>query len=319
MGTEIYWHGILDYSSRENRRIREITDIHEKFKQISELAGSQYEAKVGILETYDNKFDAELDVWHGAVENASRMGLYTASQMTHTPVDFVYLRENTTAEELVKYSVLFYPHAVILDNKQIEVLKKYVEQGGTLVFGCRAGLKNANGRIVQEELPGLAAELAGTEVAEFTLVAGEEAPIYVDWEGNQLEAAVFNDELAPYAGTKILGTYSSSYYQGVPALTEHSVGKGRVLYFGGAFTRDTAETFFRKLNVIAPYADQLELPEECELSVRVKDGVRYMFILNYSKEEKTIQLKKPVKNLYTGETMQGEKVLAGYETLVVKA
>lgn len=318
MGTEIYWHGILDYSSRENRRIREITDMHEKFKQISELAGSQYEAKVGILETYDNKFDAELDVWHGAVENASRMGLYTASQMTHTPVDFVYLREGTTAEDLEKYSVLFYPHAVILDGKQVAVLQKYVEQGGTLVFGCRAGLKNSSGRVVQEELPGLAANLAGTEVAEFTLVAGEEAPVYVDWDGDRLEAAVFNDELAPCAGTKVLGTYSNSYYQGVPALTEHTVGKGRVLYFGGAFTRNTAETFFRKLNVINPYANLLELPEECELSVRIKNGVRYLFILNYSKEAKTIQVKTPLKNLYTGEMLQGEQTLAGYETLVVK-
>ena len=44
-----------------------------------------------------------------------------------------------------------------------------------------------------------------------------------------------------------------------------------------------------------------------------------MFILNYSKEEKPIQIKKPMKNLYTGETLQGEKALAGYETLVVKA
>ena len=32
MGTEIYWHGILDYSSRENRRICEIREIHRKFE-----------------------------------------------------------------------------------------------------------------------------------------------------------------------------------------------------------------------------------------------------------------------------------------------
>ena len=319
MGTEIYWHGILDYSGRDNRRIREISDIHKKIKKISEVAGSQYEAKVGILETYDNKFDAELDVWHGAVENASKIGLYTASQMTHTPIAYVYLRENTTAEELRKYQVLFYPHAVILDDEQVTILKSYVEQGGTLVFGCRAGLKNLNGRVVQDALPGAAAKLAGVEVAEFTMVANEESPVYVDWDEDRIEAAVFNDELVPLEGTKTLGTYANSYYKGVPALTAHAVGSGRVLYFGGAFTKETAEMFFRKLKVLSPYSDQVELPKACELSVRTKGDAQYMFILNYSKEEQKIQLKKPMKNLYTGEMLQGEVQLAKYETLVVKA
>lgn len=63
MGTEIYWHGILDYSSRENRRIREVHDVYEKLQGMQELAGARYEAKVGVLKDYDNIWDAQLDVW----------------------------------------------------------------------------------------------------------------------------------------------------------------------------------------------------------------------------------------------------------------
>ncbi len=44
MGTEIYWHGILDYSGRDNRRIREVEQINRKLECIKEIAGSQYEA-----------------------------------------------------------------------------------------------------------------------------------------------------------------------------------------------------------------------------------------------------------------------------------
>lgn len=318
MGTEIYWHGILDYSSRENRRIGEIREIHRKFEAISELAGSEYEAKIGIVETYDNKFDAELDVWHGSIENTSRIGLYTASQMTHTPVDFVYLREDTTVEKLKHYQVLFYPHALILDEKQVAILEEYVSQGGVLVFGCRAGMKNENGRCVQENLPGLARKLAGAEVAEFTLVAEEEAPVYADWDGEMLESAVFNDELEADEGTKVLASYANSYYKGVPALTEHPLGKGKVLYFGGAFTEKTAETFFRKLGVMSPYENIVRLPKECEIAVRVKDGMEYFFVLNYSKEEQTIILNEKMNSLYTGDLLCGEVKLAGYETLVLR-
>ena len=107
-GTEIYWHGILDYSGRENRRLREVREVAKKFSAIRELAGSVYEAKVGILKDYDNIWDAQLDVWHGRVENASQKALFAAAQKTHTPVDFVYI-DNTEPETLKKYKLLFYP------------------------------------------------------------------------------------------------------------------------------------------------------------------------------------------------------------------
>jgi len=38
-GTEMYWHGILDYSGRENRRIAELRAIHRKLDAIQEVAG----------------------------------------------------------------------------------------------------------------------------------------------------------------------------------------------------------------------------------------------------------------------------------------
>ena len=76
MGTEIYWHGILDYSSRENRRIREVHDVYEKLQGMQELAGARYEAKVGVLKDYDNIWDAQLDVWHQRVDEASQKALF---------------------------------------------------------------------------------------------------------------------------------------------------------------------------------------------------------------------------------------------------
>ena len=163
-----------------------------------------------------------------------------------------------------------------------------------------------------------ARELAGAEVAEFTLVAEEEAPVYADWDGEMVEVAVFNDELEAKEDTKVLALYANSYYKGVPALTEHLFGKGRVLYFGGAFTEKTAEVFFRKLGVESPYEAVVELPKECEIAVRVKNGAKYFFVLNYSKENQAIRLKETMKNLYTGESLYGEVTLAGYETLVLK-
>ena len=41
-GTEIYWHGILDYDNRDNRRLRELRQTAVDVKEIQNLAGSKY-------------------------------------------------------------------------------------------------------------------------------------------------------------------------------------------------------------------------------------------------------------------------------------
>lgn len=316
-GTEIYWHGILDYSGRDNRRLNEVRNIHEKFKAVSEISGATYKAEVGVIETYSNKFDSELDAWHRMVEETSKTGIYEASQFSHTPIDYVYLQDDTTAEELFKYKVLIYPHALIVSEENAAILKKYVENGGTLLLGCRAGMKDENGICTQKNLPGLLSELCGAEVTEFSLVTpGEHA--LVSWDGEEIEAATFTDELSPIGTGKVLATYSNRYNKGIPALVENHYGKGKVLYFGGAFNRHTAEVFLKKLGVINPLSDVIDVPKECEVAIREKDDVRYIFVLNYSSDAQKVTLKREMLNLYTSEKNSGIIELGAYETIVLK-
>lgn len=319
-GTEMYWHGILDYSGRENRRLREVREISGKIGKMQELAGAKYIAKVGILKDYDNIWDAQQDKWHQRVEQASQKALFEAMELLHTPFDFVYLESHTTAESLKQYEVLFYPHASILTPERMAVLEGYVAAGGKLVMGCRTGYKDSYGRCVMEYLPGLAAELTGTDIPEYTLVAPDEVPVLVDWDGEKVEAAVFNDLLQVKDGTsgEVLAAYVTADYAGTPALIRNRYGKGEAYYFGGAFSPDAAELFLRKLGVAEPFGEILTLPEECELAVREKKGVKYLFVLNYMAEQKEICLKKPMKNLWTGETESGSRKIEKYGARVYR-
>ena len=54
VGTEIYWHGILDYSGRDNRRLAEVKEIHKKVGALAPVTGAHYRAEVGIVKDYDN-------------------------------------------------------------------------------------------------------------------------------------------------------------------------------------------------------------------------------------------------------------------------
>lgn len=319
MGTEIYWHGILDYSGRENRRLREVREIHRKFQAISEAAGSRYEARTAVLKDYDNIWDAQLDIWHGDVDRLSQQSLFLAAQKSHTPMDYVYLREDTTAEDLKKYQVIFYPHPVIVNPQRAAILEEYVEAGGCLVLGCRSGYKDMTGKCVMDRLPGLLAKMSGTDIPEYTRVNPDDEPVYIDWDGIRLEAAVFNDQLEPLtADAQVLGRYENCYYAGSPGLICNVLGAGKVYYFGAAFTEETARVFLEKLGAASPYADVLELPRECELAVREKDGRKYYFVLNYKKTPVKIQVKEALVDLYTGETVSGQVELEAFGTKVYR-
>ena len=319
MGTEIYWHGILDYSGRENRRLREVREIHRKFQAISEAAGSRYEARTAVLKDYDNIWDAQLDIWHGDVDRLSQQSLFLAAQKSHTPMDYVYLREDTTAENLKKYQVIFYPHPVIVNQQRAAILEEYVEAGGCLVLGCRSGYKDMTGKCVMDRLPGLLAKMSGTDIPEYTRVNPDDEPVYIDWDGIRLEAAVFNDQLEPLtADAQVLGRYENCYYAGTPGLICNVLGAGKVYYFGAAFMEETARVFLEKLGAASPYADVLELPWECELAVREKDGRKYYFVLNYKKTPVKIQVKEALVDLYTGETVSGQVELEAFGTKVYR-
>ena len=319
VGTEIYWHGILDYSGRENRRLREVREISGKLAKMQGISGSRYCAKVAVLKDYDNIWDARLDVWHARVEQESQKNLFAAAQLTHTPLDYVYLTERTSKEDLEKYQVLFYPHAVILTKERIELLETYVAEGGILVMGCRTGYKDGNGRCVTDYLPGLAARLTGTDIPEYSFVAPDEGTVEMEWDGERIEAAIFNDILSPACDTaQVLGTYCGSYYAGEPALIRNRFGRGETYYFGGAFGLDTARIFLKKLGVAQPFGNRITAPECCEIAVRTKGRESFLFVLNYADREAAIQLKESMEELLCGKREEGTVVLDKYGVKVYK-
>lgn len=313
-GTEIYWHGILNYDNCDNRRIKEIGKINDRVKKIENIAGADVVTDVAILRDYSNIWNKELDVWHDRVESSKEV--YFGGQISHTPMDYLFLLENTTAQELLKYKVLFYTNPVILSKEKTDLLEEYVKEGGTLVVGCRAGMKDENGICPMIKMPGLLANLTGTSVDDFTLVAKWENPTAI-WNGEEMEMPIFNDILtAEKDDVKVLATYKNAYYEDEIAMTERPFGKGKVIHFGASFTRDTAKKILEYLNISNPLKDIIEVPVTCEVVPREKDGEKFIFVLNYMPTSCEITLKETVIDMDSGEEVTGKVELSKYETKV---
>lgn len=311
-GTEIYWHGLLNYDNRDTRRLREVAGFAADLKKLQPLCGAQMDAGFAIVRDYDNVWDAEIDTLHRAIHNQSENAIFEASQLYHTPCDMLYLRANTALQDLAPYKALFMPHASILTQDRVRLLEEYVQQGGTLVVGCRTGYKDECGRCVMAPMPGLLQPLTATDVADFTFTSPAEPVPCAAWDGETFEMPVYNDVLTPLDGAKVLARFTGSYYAGEAALTEHAYGKGRVLHLGGTFTVENTRHVLAHLELLEPMRTLVEAPESIELVMRKKDGRRWLFALNYNSFPVSIQLKKPLVSLLTGKESTGNFELAPY-------
>lgn len=322
VGTEIYWHGLNDYSNESNRRLDELSVIHNDLLQLTEIAGSKYQASIAVMKDYDNLWDGEQDQWHGPLGEYSDNGWFTGAQLTHTPLDFVYLQNDDSdlmLEVLKKYQLLIYPHATILTEKTASILTAYVQQGGTLVMGARTGYKDEYGRCPMMAMPGFASSLCGVKVTDYTHLSPADEEEYALWGDDKLEAPIFNDILTPIQNGKVLATFLGNYYNGAPALVSNQLGKGTTYYFGAGFSANTVKVLLQKLGFASPYQHFFELPECIELAVRKRENLAYFFLLNYMPYSHTIEIKVPMFDLIQNKQVYGNVVIEKYGVMILKS
>lgn len=311
-GTEIYWHGILDYSGRDNERLEEVRNIGKLMPLLKDIAGKPYEAKVAVIEDYDNNYDAEIDRWHGSLEWESGDALFKALQKNHTPFDYVNFYKGGISADLLKYKAVFWAHPVIVTEKQIKVLKTYVENGGILILGCRSGYKDEYGRCTMAKLPGLFAEMTGADVKEYSFIQPDISTIAIETGRDRLHARVFADRLSEETTSNIIGRYSEEYFAGDGAVSVNNLGLGKVYYYGSVFDEASVEYFLNETGTAKPYDNIIEIPAECEIAVRGN----YIFVLNYTGKEQNILVKEPVLNIYSQKKDLGEITLSAYEVYI---
>ena len=316
-GTEIYWHGILDYDNRDNRKLREVKDFHKKLQALEPVCGADYVTSFGLLKDYDNVWDMEADIWHERIASYSDNEIFAGAELSNLPYDIIYLQKDSTLSDLSKYPVLLYPHPVIMSMERAALLTAYVEQGGTLLVGCRSGLKNGNGICEMLPQPGLLQKLTGTDIQDFTYTSPAEEAVYAEWNGTRLPMPVFNDILTPLPGTDVLARYENSYYAGEAALTEHRTGKGRVLHLGSSFSREALPMLLEYAGTRSPFAGLIDADgKEVELTLRRKQGKDFLFVLNFQAREVSYTLQKSMRALFTDEEVSGMQTLPAFGTAV---
>jgi len=216
--------------------------------------------------------------------------------------------------------LVFAPSLHLLSGGEADMLKLYVQNGGTLVATFNTGLVNENGIAPDTGYPRDLTELFGMEVLEFDpLPPGEEN--HLTFKGafptSHLHPARLWCDIIEPKECQVLATYAKDFYAGKPAMTMNTYGLGKALYIGTQSHEHFYYDLVGWLRQMCNLHPLLKVPDTVQVSMREKDGMKVFFLLNHQNSPVRIQFYKPMHDFLTGNTFSGNYDLPPHGVLVL--
>ena len=117
-------------------------------------------------------------------------------------------------------------------------------------------------------------------------------------------------------GAKVLGEYKSDFYAGMPSVTENTYKSGRAYYVAFRNDRNLANDFCRYIIEKEKISADTDIVAPSGVSIR-KRG-KHIFIMNFSDDEKHINLDREYENALTGKTISRCAAIGANEYLILK-
>ncbi|ANY65335.1 hypothetical protein BBD42_01730 [Paenibacillus sp. BIHB 4019] len=324
-GAESLWHGLNLYGDQPHWRLEEAKRVAKETRMLEDvIIGTDVVAKAAIMYDYANDSNVKIERYIGFDYWNSEEQVYLALSERHLAADMLSKQNLAEAQALSQYELLFYVNAQLLTTEDAEKLRIYVEQGGTLVLGPRSGYKDRHNQAYMEPFPGVLRELAGVSVSDFTMLnPGETNGLSFTNGGGQSPAHVFNEILEPaadaFGNVEIAATYMDDYYAGQPAVTIRKLGKGKVVYFGTFFTRESTSKLLDSLQIADPLEQWAHIPEAIEVVSRQGAAGLYYMLLNYSSQPVAMHLKRELTERISGHPLVGDIVIRPYDVWILQA
>lgn len=319
IGSEKFYGGVLSHDGRGNNRVyREISQIGEEMKLLAPiLKGTKVKAEVAILFSHPNVWALQFPMQPNRHFNQREhmMLFYNALHDRNIPLDFA-----RPTEDLSRYKLVIVPSLHLLEGGEADLLKLYVQNGGTLVATFNTALVDEHNIAPIDGYPHDLTDLFGMEVLEFDPIPPEEENHVVfkgEFPVTHLHAARLWCDIIEPGECQVLGTFSKDFYAGRPAMTVNQFGLGQAVYIGfmsqQPFYLDLVEWLRRKCDLFP----LLKVPESVEVSMRQSDERRVYFVLNHNNSPVRLHFYKPVHDYLTGATYTGNYDLAPLGVLVL--
>jgi len=296
------FHGaVIDHCGHENTRVfRETATLGEELQKLGDaFLGSRVVSKAAVLFDWDNWWASSLsagptiDMYYP--EEVFRF--YNAVARKNIPVDIAGVDS-----PFENYKIIFAPVLYMIKPGLAEKLKKFVQEGGTLVTTYFSGMTDENDLVTTDGYPGELRSLCGLWVEETDALPPDQSNKLICETGSALAGTWKSDmlfDIIHLEGAETIARYSQDFYAGTPAICRNNFGRGQVWYIGSrvepAFLDRLAGLICAEHNLESVFPAQ----EGIEAACRVKDGKEFVFLLNHNKEETKVSVPFACRDLLT--------------------
>ncbi len=319
IGSEKFYGGVLTHDGKGDGRVyREVAQVGEEMKLLEPvLRGTKVVAEVAILLSHENDWALQLKPQpnHFFSQREHVQLFYNALHDRNIPVDFC-----RPTEDLSRYKLVIAPSLHLLAGGEADLLKLYVQNGGTLVSTFNTGLVDEHHIAPDSGYPHDLTDLFGLEVLEFDpLPPGEENHLVFKgaFPTSHLHPARGWCDLIEPKECQILATYGKDFYAGRPALTMNPYGLGKAIYLGTQSHQHFYYDLVVWLRQVCNLFPLLKVPDTVEVSLRQAGDRRVYFLLNHQSTPVRVHFYKPSHDFLTGTTLQGNVDLPPHGVLVI--
>jgi beta-galactosidase len=318
-GSSEKFHGaVVDHCGHENTRVfREVTEVGLALEKLSDIVGTTVNPDVGLIFDWENlwaiKESQGVNNEKKSYEETCKKH-YQAFWEQGVPVDVIDM-----TCDFSKYKILAAPMLYMLRPGVSEKIEQFVKDGGTFVTTYFSGLVDENDLCFLNGFPGPLRKVMGIWVEETDgLYEQDENRIKIKNDTFSSKTYIVKEmcDIIHSEGAEILATYQNDFYAGQPALTCNHFGKGNAYYIAFRNNEDFEKDFYLFLiNDLKPMkALEADLPTGVTAQLRTDGETSYIFVMNFSNEEKTITLNadETYQDKLTEEMINGTIALKGY-------
>ena len=318
-GSSEKFHGaVVDHEGSENTRVfKEVSALGKRLKGLDFIVGTMPEVKTAILYDWENHW--MLDSAQGFANNDKKVfqtlkSYYSPLWRRGINVDIIGEKDSFN-----EYKLIIAPMCYSVSENLGKKLKSFVKNGGTILFTYISAMVNENDLCYTGGFPGAGLkEIFGIWNEEIDSLYPEDVNTVKLIDGTEYKAIDYC-ELVHAQGAEVLATYTEDFYAGMPALTVNNYGEGKAYYQAfrddGAFADMVVSRLLYECGIDGAFAGKM--PEGVTAHSRTDGEKTYIFIQNFTKEEKNIETERELLNVENNTKVSGKISLKAYETLIL--
>ena len=317
-GSSEKFHGaVIDHdNSEENRVFKEVSQVGEILDKIKEIKGSMKQSKVAII--YDWENDWALKDAQGFGKESRRYPQTLQSHYKYFWDKNISVDVVTPQQDLSKYSLVVAPMMYMMTEETMDRFRDYVKNGGVLVGSYLSGLVNETDLTYLGGWPKTLQEIYGIDVKEIDTLYPKDR--------NSIKFCNESFEVVDYCTiieakeAEVLAKYEEDFYKNTPAITKNNLEKGKAYFIGARTNQEFLSKFYDKIVKDLDINEVEDFISECGISIQIRENedAKYYFVMNFTEEEKNIEIKGSYIDLILGKEAEILNIMKPYGVYVLK-